>query len=72
VSATSKADRPLSQVQFWIVVAAMAISGVLALVVLANVAGPHGSCPTEKQTSRPAAATCTSPYVNQDKTGVVG
>jgi hypothetical protein len=72
VSATSKADRPLSHVQFWIVVAAMAISGVLALVVLANVAGPHGACPSETQTSHPAAATCNAAYVNQGKTGVVG
>ncbi len=72
MSATSKADRPLSHVQFWIVVAAMAISGVLALVVLANVAGPHGACPSETQTSHPAAATCNAAYVNQGKTGVVG
>jgi hypothetical protein len=71
MSARSK-GKPLSQVQFWIVVVTMALSGVAALVVLANVAGPHGSCPTETQTSRPAASDCSPAYQNQIKTGVVG
>jgi hypothetical protein len=71
VSARSK-GKPLSQVQFWIVVVTMALSGVAALVVLANVAGPHGSCPTQSQTTRAVASPCSPAYENQINTGVVG
>ena len=68
----SKADRPLSLMQFWAIVSAMAISGVLALVVLASVAGKHGKCPTETQVSRPGASSCWAAYHNQHDHGVVG
>jgi hypothetical protein len=71
VSARSK-GKPLSQVQFWLVVVTMALSGVAALVVLANVAGPHGTCPTQSQTSRAVASHCSHAYENQINTGVVG
>src|SRR5450432_3982455 len=56
VSATSKPDRPLSQIQFALIAGVLAISAVLALVVLASVAGKHGTCPSETQVSRPGAS----------------
>jgi hypothetical protein len=71
VSARSK-GKPLSQVQFWLVVVTMALSGVAALVVLANVAGPHGTCPTQSQITRAVASHCSPAYENQIKSGVVG
>ena len=70
MSAKPKAFRPLSTLQFWSLMAVVAIAGVLALLSLANVAGKHGSCPSDTQTSRPAAARCFSAYTNG--TGVVG
>lgn len=72
MSASSKPDRPLSQLQFAIIAAVLAISGVLALVVLANVAGKHGTCPTEAQVSRPGASSCWAAYKNTPQTGIVG
>ena len=39
---------------------------------LAGVAGKHGRCPSEGQTSRPAKNTCYAAYQHQLKTGVVG
>jgi hypothetical protein len=72
VSAKSKTDRPLSHVQFVAIVVVLAISGVLALITLAGVAGPHGKCPSETQVSRPGASTCWAAYTNTDDPGVVG
>jgi hypothetical protein len=72
VSAKSYADRPLSRIQFWLILGAMAVSGVLALVVLGSVAGKHGTCPTETQISRPGASSCWAAYDNQIHHGVVG
>jgi len=50
----------------------LAISAVLALVVLASVAGKHGKCPSETQVSRPGASSCFAAYKNTPKTGIVG
>ena len=72
MSAMSYADRPLSRMQFWVVLGAMAVSGVLALVVLASVAGKHGTCPTASQITRPSASSCWAAYDNQIHHGVVG
>jgi hypothetical protein len=72
VSAMRYADRPLSRIQFWVVLGAMAVSGVLALVVLSSVAGKHGTCPTPSQISRPGASICWAAYDNQSHHGVVG
>jgi hypothetical protein len=72
VSATSKPDRPLSQIQFALIAGVLAISAVLALVVLASVAGKHGTCPSETQVSRPGASSCWAAYKNTPKTGIVG
>jgi len=72
VSATSKTDRPLSQLQFALIAGVLALSAVLALVVLANVAGKHGRCPAETQVWRPAASSCFAAYKNTPTTGIVG
>jgi hypothetical protein len=72
VSARPKTDRPLSQVQFVALVVVLALSGVLALITLAGVAGPHGKCPAETQVSRPGASACWAAYKNVNTTGVVG
>jgi hypothetical protein len=72
VSAKSKTDRPLSHVQFVVLVVGLAISGVLALVSLSQVAGPHGKCPGETQVSRPGASICWAAYNNKVDPGVVG
>lgn len=72
MSAKSKSDRPLSHVQFVAIVVVLAISGVLALVTLAGVAGPHGKCPSETQVSRPGASSCWAAYTNTGDPGVVG
>jgi hypothetical protein len=72
VSAKSRTDRPLSHVQFVAIVVVLAISGVLALVTLAQVAGPHGKCPSETQVSRPGASICWAAYNNKLEPGVVG
>jgi hypothetical protein len=72
VSATSKTDKPLSQVQFVAIVVVLVVAGVLALVSLARVAGPHGKCPTATQVSRPGASTCWAAYTNKQDPGVVG
>jgi hypothetical protein len=50
----------------------LAIAGVLALVSLSQVAGPHGKCPSEKQVWRPAASACFAAYTNKQDPGVVG
>jgi hypothetical protein len=72
VSAKSKTDRPLSHVQFVAMIVVLAIAGVLALVTLAGVAGPHGKCPSETQVSRPGASSCWAAYKNTPQTGIVG
>lgn len=72
MSAKSKTDRPLSHVQFVAIVVVLAISGVLALITLAGVAGPHGKCPSETQVSRPGASICWAAYNNKLDPGVVG
>jgi hypothetical protein len=72
VSAKSKTDKPLSHVQFVAIVVVLAIAGVLALVSLSQVAGPHGKCPGETQVSRPGASSCWAAYKNTPKTGIVG
>jgi hypothetical protein len=72
VSATSKPDRPLSQLQFALIASVLALSAVLALVVLANVAGKHGKCPSQTQVSRPGASSCFAAYKNTPNTGIVG
>jgi len=41
-------------------------------VAMSQVAGKHGICPGETQTSRPGNASCYAAYQNQSKTGVVG
>jgi hypothetical protein len=72
VSAKSKFDRPLSHAQFIAIIVVLAVSGVLALVTLAGVAGPHGKCPGETQVSRPGASTCWAAYTNKHDPGLVG
>jgi len=72
VSAKSRTDRPLSHAQFIALVVVLAVSGVLALVTLAQVAGPHGKCPGETQVWRPAASSCFAAYKNTLDPGVVG
>jgi hypothetical protein len=72
VSAKSKTDRPLSHVQFVAIIVVLAVAGVLALVSLSQVAGPHGKCPSETQVWRPAASTCFAAYTNQQTPGLVG
>jgi hypothetical protein len=72
VSAKSQTNRPLSHVQFVALVVVLAVSGVLALVSLSQVAGPHGKCPTATQISRPSASRCWAAYTNKVDPGVVG
>lgn len=72
MSASSKKTRPLTAAQFWVLIGILVLSGVGALIALASVAGPHGKCPTETQTSRPGNMQCYGAYQNMDKTGVVG
>ena len=72
MSAKSTVDKPLSHVQFVAIVVVLAIAGVLALVSLAKVAGPHGKCPTITQVSRPGASSCWAAYTNKQDPGVVG
>lgn len=72
MSAKSSTDRPLSQVQFVVIIVVLALSGVLALVSLARVAGPHGKCPSETQVSRPGASICWAAYTNTQVPGLVG
>ena len=72
MSAQTKVDRQLSRVQFGVIAIVLALSGVLALIVLANVAGKHGSCPSETQTSRPVASRCFAAYTNASDPALVG
>lgn len=72
MSAKSMTDKPLSHVQFVAIVVVLAISGVLALVSLSRVAGPHGKCPAVTQVSRPGASSCWAAYTNKQDPGVVG
>ena len=72
MSAKSTIDKPLSHVQFVAIVVVLAIAGVLALVSLSQVAGPHGKCPSETQVWRPAAATCFAAYTNKTDPQLVG
>lgn len=72
MSAKSQTDRSLSHVQFVVLVVVLAVSGVLALISLSQVAGPHGKCPSETQVWRPAASSCFAAYNNTHDPGVVG
>jgi hypothetical protein len=72
VSASTKVDRQLSHVQFAAIAIVLALSGLLALVIMANVAGKHGACPSETQTSRPAASSCFAAYTNTSNPALVG
>lgn len=72
MAAKAKTDRPLSHVQFVAIVVVLAVSGVIALVTLAGVAGPHGKCPSETQVWRPSASACFPAYNNTVEPGVVG
>jgi predicted aspartyl protease len=72
VSAKSNTDRPLSHAQFVSIIVVLAIAGVLALITLGRVAGPHGHCPSETQVWRPAASTCFAAYTNKTDPQLVG
>lgn len=72
MSAKAKTDKPLSHAQFVAIVVVLAIAGVLALVSLSQVAGPHGKCPSETQVWRPAASTCFAAYTNKTDPQLVG
>ena|GEM_PF-2179893 len=72
MSAKSKSDKPLSHAQFVAIVVVLAISGVLALVSLSQVAAPHGKCPTATQVSRPGASSCWAAYTNKNDPQLVG
>lgn len=72
MSAKSRTDRPLSQAQFVALVVGLAVSGVVALVTLSQVAGGHGKCPSETQVWRPAASSCFAAYTNKVNPGLVG
>ena len=72
MSAKSTTDKPLSHGQFIAIVVVLAISGVLALVSLSQVAGPHGKCPSPTQVSRPGASSCWAAYINKQDPGLVG
>ena len=71
MSGKPKVDKPLSQAQFVVIIVVLVLSGVLALVTLGGVAGPHGKCPTDIQVSRPGASSCWAAYRNGISTGVV-
>ena len=71
--ATSSRDpKALSRAHFGMLLALLAVCGIVTLVVMSGVAGKHGVCPTDTQTSRPGNASCWAAYQNQDQTGVVG
>ena len=72
MSAKSTIDKPLSHAQFVAIVVVLAIAGVLALVSLSQVAGPHGKCPSETQVWRPAASTCFAAYTNKTDPRPIG
>ena len=72
MSAATRVDRQLSRVQFAVIALVLAVSGLLALAVLSRVAGKHGSCPSETQTSRPAASRCFAAYTNASNPALVG
>jgi hypothetical protein len=58
--------------QFWGAVIGLALAAIAAFVVLASVAGKHGTCPSETQVSRPAASSCFEAYQQQSSTGAIG
>ncbi|MGH8891272.1 MAG: hypothetical protein ACRDV3_16115 [Acidothermaceae bacterium] len=72
MSTSSKDPKALTKVQFGVLLLVLVICGVVTLVVMGGVAGKHGVCPGETQTSRPGNADCYAAYRHQDKTGVVG
>lgn len=72
MSTSSKDPKALTRVQFGLLLAVLVACGAVTLLVMAGVAGKHGKCPSETQTSRPGNATCYPAYQNQFKTGVVG
>jgi len=72
VSTSSQDPKALTRVQFGVLLVVLMICGVVTLVVMGGVAGKHGTCPGETQTSRPGNADCYAAYRHQDKTGVVG
>jgi hypothetical protein len=62
----------ITPVQFWVAVIGLALAAVAAFVVLASVAGKHGTCPGITQTSRPAASSCFEAYQQQSSSGAIG
>ena len=72
MSASSKKTHPLTKTQRWLLIGILVLSAAAALFSVANVAGPHGKCPGETQTSRPGNAQCYGAYQMQKQTGVVG
>jgi hypothetical protein len=72
VSTSSKEPKALTKVQFGMLLVLLAVCGIAALVAMGGVAGKHGQCPSETQTSRPGNASCYATYQNQSNTGIVG
>ena len=72
MATSSKDPKALSKAHFGMLLGLLAVCGIVTLVVMSGVAGKHGQCPTETQTSRPGNADCYASYVHQDNTGVVG
>ena len=72
MSTSSKDPKALTKVQFGVLLAVLLVCAAGALVAMSQVAGKHGICPGETQTSRPGNASCYAAYQNQSKTGVVG
>lgn len=62
----------ITPIQFWCAIIALSLCAVAAFVALAGVAGKHGICPSETQTSRPAASSCYEAYQQQSSTGAIG
>jgi hypothetical protein len=72
VSTSSKDPKALTRVQFGLLLLVLVACGAVTLAVMAGVAGKHGKCPTDTQTSRPGNEACWPAYQHQIKTGVVG
>lgn len=72
MSTSSKDPKALTKVQFGMLLVVLVICGVVTLVVMGGVAGKHGKCPGETQTSRPGNASCYAAYRHQETSGIVG
>jgi hypothetical protein len=72
VSTSKKEPKALSKVQFGGLLAVLAVCIALAFLTMAGVAGKHGQCPDDPNSSRTASPTCWATYNNLDDTGVVG